>query len=120
MSDNQFVFEIIRDVGYLIQDMQEGETVWFNVTRDSDAFHTARSSKGMPCGLSETSRAIKQAYKVTRNCPDERDTKITELRLDAASKQAQIDSLMLEYCPDEMSQEQIANWEAHQVPVQEE
>lgn len=31
--------------------------------------------------------------------------------------QAKIDALMLEYCPDEMTPEQIANWERHQVPA---
>ena len=28
--------------------------------------------------------------------------------------QARIDALMLEYCPDEMTPEQLANWAAHQ------
>ena len=32
-----------------------------------------------------------------------------------AAKQAKIDELMLEYCPNEMTPEQIKNWEAHQV-----
>ena len=31
------------------------------------------------------------------------------------SLRAKIDSLMLEYCPDEMTPEQIKNWENHQV-----
>ena len=31
--------------------------------------------------------------------------------------QAKIDALMLEYCPDEMTPEQRANWAAHQRPV---
>jgi hypothetical protein len=30
--------------------------------------------------------------------------------------QYKIDNLMLEYCPDEMTKEQIANWEKHQIP----
>lgn len=30
-------------------------------------------------------------------------------------KQAKIDSLMLEYCPDEMSKEQVQEWEKNQV-----
>lgn len=33
-----------------------------------------------------------------------------------AAKQAKIDALMLEYCPDEMTQEQLAEWAAHQKP----
>jgi len=73
MSDNQYVFEIIRDVGYVIQDIKENDTVWFNVKNDGNNFFTARCSGVMPCGLSETSRAIEKAYKVTRNRPDSRD-----------------------------------------------
>lgn len=30
--------------------------------------------------------------------------------------QAKIDMLMLEYCPDEMTPEQLKEWESHQVP----
>ncbi len=33
------------------------------------------------------------------------------------AKQARIDELMLEYCRDEMTVEQLANWVAHQVTV---
>jgi hypothetical protein len=33
------------------------------------------------------------------------------------AKQAKIDELMLEYCRDEMTVEQLANWAAHQVTV---
>ena len=79
MSDNQYVFEIIRDVGYLIQQIKESETVWFNVKNDGNGFFTARSSVGMGCGYSETSRAIEKAYKVTRGRPDPRDIEIKEL-----------------------------------------
>lgn len=35
----------------------------------------------------------------------------------AQHQQARIDALMLEYCPDEMTPEQIAEWERHQRPV---
>jgi hypothetical protein len=31
--------------------------------------------------------------------------------------QARIDALMLEHCPDEMTPEQVANWERHQKAV---
>jgi hypothetical protein len=34
-----------------------------------------------------------------------------------ASLQARIDALMLEYCPDEMADEQRAEWARHQVPA---
>jgi hypothetical protein len=30
--------------------------------------------------------------------------------------EAQVDALMLEYCPDEMTDDQVRNWGKHQVP----
>lgn len=43
---------------------------------------------------------------------------LDEARKDASSKQARIDALMLEYCPDEMTAEQIADWGAAQVAAE--
>jgi len=37
-------------------------------------------------------------------------------QLDA--KQAKIDALMLEHCPEEMTPEQVTNWEKNQKPVE--
>ena len=37
-----------------------------------------------------------------------------------AAKQARIDALMLEYCPEEMTEEQTARWKKHQVVKEEE
>lgn len=37
-----------------------------------------------------------------------------------AAKQARIDALMLEYCPEEMTEEQIARWKKHQIIEEEE
>ena len=39
---------------------------------------------------------------------------ILELHLQLKSKQAEIDRLMLEFCPDEMTEEQLDNWKHHQ------
>lgn len=39
---------------------------------------------------------------------------IEELKRELAAKQAQIDALMLEFCPDEMTDEQRANWARNQ------
>ena len=39
---------------------------------------------------------------------------IQGLRAELAAKQAQIDRLMIEYCPDEMTDEQTAEWTSHQ------
>lgn len=36
----------------------------------------------------------------------------------AAPLQAKIDALMLEYCPDEMTDEQLAEWGRHQIAVE--
>ncbi len=36
-----------------------------------------------------------------------------------AAKQAEVDALMLEYCPNEITQEQLDNWAAHQRPAKE-
>lgn len=49
----------------------------------------------------------------------ERDAALATLReaeKDAQSKQAQIDSLMFEYCPSEMTPEQVEEWGRHQRP----
>jgi len=37
-----------------------------------------------------------------------------------AAKQAEIDELMLEYCPNEMTEEQLAEYARHQVPISDE
>lgn len=42
------------------------------------------------------------------------ESEVARLKADAASKQARIDALMLEHCPDEMTPEQMAEWAAHQ------
>jgi len=39
--------------------------------------------------------------------------------IECGAKQAKIDSLMLEYCPDEITDEQMAEWAKYQTPVQE-
>lgn len=40
-------------------------------------------------------------------------------RLAWDTKQAEIDRMMLEYCPEEMTPEQTAQWAKHQKPVPE-
>ena len=46
---------------------------------------------------------------------DEYKTEYTELCAENEHLQAKIDALMLEYCPDEMTEEQMDNWGKHQV-----
>jgi hypothetical protein len=42
---------------------------------------------------------------------------ISELEVQLKARQVQIDNLMLEYCPEEMTIDQMANWRKYQVPV---
>ena len=48
---------------------------------------------------------------------EKRDARIEELEAQLDGKQARIDSLMQEYCPDGMTEKQWQEWERHQVPV---
>ena len=43
--------------------------------------------------------------------------RVEAVERDAASKQARIDALMLEYCPDEMTPDQREEWARHQKPA---
>ena len=56
-----------------------------------------------------TLRELKQAW----------HDKFWEADKQLAAAQARIDELMLEYCPDEMTQDQIDNWAKHQQAVPE-
>ena len=94
MSDNQLVHEIIRDVGYAIKFLNTGESGWFIVKNDGNDFYTARASVRIPCGKSETSRAIQKAYEVTRGKPDPRDTEINKLTSRVAELEAALVELM--------------------------
>jgi len=46
-------------------------------------------------------------------------SEIAELRQQLAAKQAEVDALMLEYCPSEMSKEQLEEWGRNQLPTKE-
>lgn len=43
---------------------------------------------------------------------------IVQLQDEVANRQAKIDELMMEYCPDEMTMGQLVDWSAHQKPVE--
>lgn len=45
------------------------------------------------------------------------EQQLEQKEIELQAKQAQIDELMLEYCPSEMSVTQIDEWEQHQKPV---
>ncbi len=46
--------------------------------------------------------------------------RIADLERQLAEKQAEIDRLMLEFCPDEMTQKQKETWASHQKPAADE
>ncbi len=41
---------------------------------------------------------------------------IEQQKSDIESLEAKIDALMLEFCPEDMTKEQMDNWEKHQIP----
>ena len=45
-------------------------------------------------------------------------TRIQELEAEVAAKQAKIDALMMEFCPEDVTEEQYEEWAKHQKPVQ--
>lgn len=45
---------------------------------------------------------------------------IIDLRAQVAALQARVDALMLEFCPDEMNEEQLDHWARHQRPASDE
>ena len=56
----------------------------------------------------------------TEQMLDEAFAQIRTLESNLGGKQAVIDRLMLEYCPDEMSETQLAEWSKHQRAVPDE
>ncbi len=63
-------------------------------------------------------REQKQRAESAERRASELEAKLAEAQRDAGVKQAQIDRLMLEYCPDEMTPEQLAEWGRNQKPVE--
>jgi len=54
--------------------------------------------------------------KLTESADYQMAKEIDDLQKQNAALQAKVDSLMLEYCPDEMTREQLDNWGKHQEP----
>ncbi len=89
MSDNQTMFEVVRDIGYAIMRMKHDKILAISVVKDTDTFYTWRASNGNNFGMSETAHAIEKAFKVSRGSPDPRDLRIKEL-------ESQVEKLMAE------------------------
>jgi hypothetical protein len=49
----------------------------------------------------------------------ELESAVLKLTMDVEFEQCRVDALMLEYCPDDMTEEQKENWTKHQRPYQE-
>lgn len=67
--------------------------------------------------LAESELEFNQCSSMLNNAErgiEELEQQLAEAQKDAGAKQAQIDRLMLEYCPDEMTVEQVAAWGNHQ------
>ncbi len=73
----------------------------------------------------EQKGAADEIYKALCNCRERAESLSAEntklkaenerLRKEANAKQAKIDELMLEYCPEDMTKEQLQEWGKHQV-----
>ena len=69
----------------------------------------------------DSEQAARAAFKTTQEVGEKWVSTQAELDstlLKLAATQAKLDALMLEYCPDEMTKEQLDNWAAHQVSVE--
>ncbi len=80
----------------------------------SDLINRLRTSEGIPDGDDDA------AFRWYSEITDEAADKIERLQEELAAKQAEIDRLMLEFCPDEMTQEQLDEWGRNQRAVPEE
>lgn len=63
--------------------------------------------------------ALRAAYNEAIALKGKAFAEVDALRAEVEAKQARIDALMFEYCPDEMTPEQIEEWARHQKRVPE-
>lgn len=66
------------------------------------------------CGTEDVPEALYQDLCDQALIAIERESQIAELERENAARQAQIDRLMLEFCPAEMSEEQTTEWKRNQ------
>ena len=63
IQKNQYLFEIVRDLTTVLERLQDGETVEIFVEHQKDSpMLDWSSSRGSPCGWSETATAMRSAY----------------------------------------------------------
>ena len=63
--------------------------------------------------------ALRKQLKACSSAFDRQQEALDRNTEQIANKQAQIDRLMMEYCPDEMTEEQVKEWKKHQRSVKE-
>ena len=67
--------------------------------------------------LSTTNKNARDAIQAGIAINVELQAEVERLRAQVAALQARVDALMLEFCPDEMTEEQKETWARHQRPV---
>lgn len=72
--------------------------------------------------MSDTPRTDEEAFRPCAGCVDDKVEVVSAvfartLEREIAAKQAIIDRLMLEHCPEEMTEDQVAEWGRHQKPA---
>jgi hypothetical protein len=87
---------------------------------DSATFYADTSvTKTELCVTEEFARILERELAALRLNLSVTMEELGEMRDRAEKAEAKIDALMFEYCPEEMSLEQIMEWKKHQRPVQE-
>jgi len=69
--------------------------------------------------LERENAALREQLKDCSAAFDKQQKQLDRNTEQIAAKQAKIDALMFEHCPDEMTEEQIARWKKHQVVKEE-
>ena len=68
----------------------------------------------------ENARLAAEVERLTKEIDSQIPAGVIQKQMKAiATLQARIDELMLEYCPDEMTPEQLDEWARHQIPAPE-
>ncbi len=60
-SDNQYTFEVVRDIATILLSMKQGDTVTIRAHCHGTMFYW-HSTRGEPCGPGEASKAMREAY----------------------------------------------------------
>ena len=75
-----------------------------------------RPAQAPPSAVTEMNRLFELSVKQSTELAA-KDARIEQLERERAEMTLRLDNVMLEYCPDEMSAEQIENWASRQQAV---